>query len=205
LDSEKISLIRELCYILNKRNNINARRNKARWRKSYWQKAIKVVEAFKGDSSELRKLNKQVQERYSREDVSHLEKRLNDISIRMHSVRQEWNNSHNSLPKKWIAMGPMKLRALVLKAEAEYSKAKYDTMVLSEKTTKKVKAILKDLDCFINYDNGYVTSITSYEVHPRQWKTQNFIHTELAIDMATIAKYAKEHELNKAIETLLKD
>lgn len=184
---------------------MNNRRTKARWRKSYWQKAIKVVEAFKESNSELRKINKKIEAIKLDRDVSLLEKRANDISIDMHYLRQKWLTTHASPPNKWIAMGPMKLRALTLKAEAEYTKAKYDTMVLSEKTTKKVKAILKELNCFISYDNGYVRSVTSYEVHPSQWKTQNFIHTELAINMETIAKYAKEHELNRAIETLLKE
>jgi hypothetical protein len=114
----------------------------------------------------------------------------------MHSIRQEWNNSHNSLPKKWITMGSMKLRALVLKAEAEYSKAKYDTMVLSEKTTKKVKRILKELNAFVTYDNGYIVAVSAYS---------RIANQDLISNKESMTKYAKEHELNRAIETLLKD
>ena len=195
---EQTSLIRELCYIAHKRNELNHKRTQALWRKSYWQKAIKVVEAFKQDSHELRKLDKKIERQRKDFDVSLLEKRKNEISINMHYIRQVWLNSHKSLPKKWMTMGPMKLRALVLKSEAEYAQAKYDTMVLSEKTTNRVKQILKQLNCFIDYNNGYVTAITPY-----RYIIGHFT-VPIINGKASIAEYAKEYELHKAIDDMLR-
>jgi C1A family cysteine protease len=94
-------------------------------------------------------------------------------------------------------MGSMKLRALALKAEADYAKAKYDTMILSEKTTKRVKNILKALDCGLSYDNGYVVGVTK---RGAMYKSDAY----LAMDRGEIEEYAKEFELNKAVDDLLR-
>jgi hypothetical protein len=191
LKPEKLSLIRELCYIAHKRNEINHRRSKARWRKSYYQKALKIVEAFKEDSSELRKVTNNIKSMVRVYDVSQLEKRQHQIKFEMAQVRIAWLKQHENLPKKWINMGSMKLRAMILKSEAEYARSKYDTMVFSEKTTKRVKDILKALGARLHYDNGYVTAVSSYA-------------NDLATDRTEIAEYSKEFELSKAIDNMLR-
>lgn len=196
MKTENISLLRELCYIIDQRNAINHRRTKARWRRAYYKNAIKVTEAFKESNAELRKLNKQIDLRYKTEDMSEYMKRRDKILDSMFGIRYRWDRVRNTPPNKWLNMGPMKLRALALKAEAEYAQAKYKTMVLSEKTSKRVKVILKELDAYVVYNNGYVTAISPH--HERS-------SGDFCEDRGEIAEYAKQHELAKAMDRMLRN
>jgi hypothetical protein len=169
----------ELCYLSNERNKINHLRSKARWRKAYWTKVLKIVEAHKGSNSLLRKL-----------DPQKSQARINSIKSEMNYLKNKYKN-----PKNWINMGSMKIRANILKAEADYAQAKYDTLVFTEKYSLRNKELLTALGVKLAYSNGYVDRITT-------WRGQKVYE---AIGIEKIKEMAHKYELDKALEEVILD
>ena len=189
MENELLPLIRELCYIAVSRNEINTRRHRARYRKQYYTKALRVVEAHKGSNSRLRTL-----QRESYKCISKSKEELKLIS-KIHQIESEmlYIIKCHPNPKKWMAMGPMKLRSLILKAESDYCLAKHETMELSLRTTDRVKDILDKIKAFVCYDNGSICCIRFF----------NMTIDDIGSDQ--MIRYAREHVLDEAVTKMLQE
>lgn len=142
-------LLEELCFIAHTRNEINLRRHSGRYRKNYYLKAIEVVEAFNVSNYFLRK-------RCISLDIDAYIKKRDAILVRMQKIREKRNNKP---PLKWRKMGLMKLRMLAMKAEADNTRAKYETMEFTLKYRKKVQFLTETLGARLRYKNGAIVAI----------------------------------------------
>lgn len=176
MDNEELPLIIEICRIAKKRNDINTRRHRARFRKNYYSNAVAVIEAHNGSSAALRNLE------------NHNANGRNQARIDSIKSHMAWLVKKHPKPTKWKAMGLHKLRSLVLQGQAEYAMAKHETMELSIAERTRVKDILAKLNGRIAYKNGSVVSI---KVH------STFLGPK------EIEQYAAQHEVNEAVETML--
>lgn len=172
-------LILELCHLANTRNEINTRRHRARGRKNYYEHAIRVVEAHNGTNSELRTLG----------TVRH-QARINTIKSDMDFLKKKYPN-----PDKWKVMGLHKLRSLSLKAYAEYSMAKHETMEFTIKTRERISVLTSQLECSLYYSNGSIESVG--------WQTQWNGKDDLTRD--DILKYAEQYELDRSLEGMIQE
>lgn len=170
-------LLLELCWIAMERNAINTRRHRARYRKNYYSIAVRVVEAHKGSNSALRSLNSERNQGA-----------IAAIQDDMAALRAKYPK-----PNKWMSMGLHKLRSLVLQGEGEYAMAKHETMEHSIKYRARVKFITKTLKCSMLYSNGEIQQIIFKDT-----LLANFIYPK------KIQEYAKQYELNMAVEGMLK-
>lgn len=149
----------ELCHLAALRNEINTRRHRARFRKNYYAKAIRVVEAHNGSNSKTRllKAKMDVQKIETVEDVhkyAKLQSAYDKIVLEMKHLAKK-----HPKPTKWQKMGLFKLRSLMLKGESDYANAKHQTMEFSIKHRAKVKELTTALGCSIRYSNGTITGI----------------------------------------------
>jgi hypothetical protein len=190
-------LILEICHLATVRNDINLRRHRARSRKSYYANAVRILEAHKESNSQLRYLRNKLENTVMNSagdvhTVANLNSKIDAILASMEYLRTE-----NPRPKKWLDMGLHKLRSLVLQNEGEYALTKHETMEFSIKNRSRVKHLLKQLNCRLVYDNGSIIYITSKN---EDGLSDNSIH----ITGSAIKKHATEHELNLAMENVLK-
>lgn len=168
-------LLMELCHLAVLRNEINTRRHRARFRKNYYAKAIRVVEAHNGSNSLTRSLD----------HIKHTNAILREFSD-MEKLRKKYPK-----PTKWQTMGLHKLRSMVLKSEGEYAFAKHETMEFSIKHRVRVKYLVNALQCSLHYDNGSLVSV--------HFKSSG------AISLDEIGKHAEQYELNKAVDGMLQE
>lgn len=175
---ELLPLIMELCHIATIRNEINTRRHRARFRKNYYAKAVRIVEAHNQSNKELRRLLHPLY-------IGRSQARINSIKSDM-----AWLVKKHPKPKKWQEMGLYKLRSLVLQGEAEYALAKHETMEFSIRKRFRVKDILTAINGRIIYENGSVVYI----------KTGNTL-----IAGHDIEKYADQYKLSQAIESMIEE
>lgn len=179
MEEQRRPLIQELCYIANTRNEINTRRHRARYRKNYYENAIRVVEAHNGTNSVLRRLG-----------ILRHGARIQMIKDNMVSLKKKYPKA-----TKWKAMGLHQLRSLSLKALAEYSMAKHETMEFTIKTRERVSVLTEQLECSLYYNNGSVESI----VWQKEWDGTD----DLTRD--DILKYAEQYELDKSLEGMIQE
>jgi len=177
VDNELQPLLIELCHLVVMRNAINTRRHRARFRKNYYANAVRVLEAHNESNYQLRKLN----------PAKHQAK-INDILYKMTHLRLK-----HPRPKKWQAMGLLKLRSLVLQGEGEYAIAKHETMEFSIKNRARVRYLTKTLNCSLSYNNGSIDAVIIKE----------FVYPNITIRLKEIHQYAEQYELNKAVEGML--
>ena len=175
---ELLPLVQELCYIATKRNGINTRRHRARFRKNYYAHAIEVVEAHAGSNKDLRYFEKH-------NDKGKYQAKINAIKFRM-----AWLKGQNPKPKKWQEMGLHQLRSLMLKGAGEYAMAKHETMELSLSTTARVKEILSLVRGVIKYDNGAISIIGI---------DGNLLRSD------EVFSYATEYELSLAVTKMVEE
>ncbi len=189
MNEEKLPFIRELCSIAHKRNEINTRRHRARFRKNYYENAIRVVEAFNQSNAQVRRLDRE--ERWLAFQLTPSAKKKLEaakLSIRkdMQAIRNRYIN--HKKPLKWQTMGLHKLRSLSLKAEGEYALAKHETMELSLSTTPRVKELLAKAGATMHYENGAAFFQVKHD----------FTFTTLSIE--DVSKYAAEYEVEKMLQ-----
>lgn len=199
MKQELVPLITELCYIAVLRNNINTRRHRARYRKNYYAHAVRVVEAHNKSNYELRSLRRQFNHLTENTgfalalrsvdlvEIDQIKKRISDIETGM-----SWLVKENPISKKWKSMGLHKLRSLVLQGTGEYATAKHETMEFSMKHRTRVKQLTIALQCSLSYENGSVTAI-------------RYKGGSDALYLEEIHHYAEQHELNKAVESMIKE
>ena len=196
LHEDALPLLRELCHIAAHRNEINLRRHRARFRKSYYSKAIACLEAHNKSNKQSRALEAKLlyleSAGYSAHGAQKLElkKKLDDIYKRM-----AYTVSKSGPATKWKAMGIMKLRSLALQGEGEYALAKHETMEYSIKTTDRVKELLELVKGRLVYDNG---SILSIYINVGQYPNY-------CLGTEEIEKFATEYKLNQAITSMLEE
>lgn len=194
MERELKPLLIELCYLAAKRNEINTRRHRARFRKNYYEHAIRVVEAHNKSNSDLRHIESQMgfyrkPDNYNDPMIVKLEKRKTDILLGMEYICGKYIN--HKKPLKWQKMGLHKLRSLSLQGEGEYAMAKHETMEFSIKHRARVKHIVTALNCSLRYDNGALNAIY-------------FKDGKDSLSLAEIEHYAEQFELNKAVEGMLR-
>jgi hypothetical protein len=182
MDPELMPLIKELCFIAHQRNLINLSRHRSRYKKQYWNKALKIVEAYMDSNSEIRKLESK-----------------GNRQARVDQIRQEFAyiRAYNPYPKKWMDMGLMKIRSLILKYEGEYAMAKHSTMEYTFRTNDRVKEILSKINGTVVYGNGAIDCISMLKTISRD----NYINYRLTPEQ--IVKYATEYELDLNVEKML--
>ena len=179
MDHEKQPLINELCHIAARRNAINTRRHRARFRKNYYAHALAVVEAHNGSNIELRYLE------------THNLNGKHQAKIDSIKTHMAWLKKKHPKPKKWQTMGLHKLRSLILQGEGEYALAKHETMEFTIECRERVKYLLTELHCSMSFDNGSVDRIS--------FGNGNVIGSR------DISEYADRYELNKAVERMVEE
>lgn len=175
MENELQPLLRELCYIVTIRNEINSRRHRARFRKNYYANAVRVLEAHNESNSELRKLS-----------PDRHQARITEIKMKMSFLRQRYPK-----PDKWKKMGILRLRSLMLKASGDNALAKHEIMELSIKYRKRLAFITKKLNCCLKYNNGSVNVIS-------------FDDYSSPLTEDKISQYAVQYELNSAVDNILR-
>lgn len=182
MESDKQLLVYELCSLAVKRNEINTRRHRARYRKNYYEKAIRVVEAHQGSNAKLRHLEK------------HNHNGARQAAIDAVLSDMKYIVKENPNPKKWLDMGLHKLRSLVLKAKGEYAIAKHETMEFTILHRERVKYLVAELNCMLSYDNGSIKAIA--------FKGKG---TGAVLYCQDIKERAEQYELNQAIEMMVEE
>lgn len=192
MDKERQPLIVELCYLAAKRNEINVRRHRARFRKNYYVHALRVVEAHNNSNYELRQLRSKLEVTVPNNvDGIHECARLqNKISLIERSMRSLIER--HPKPTKWQAMGLHKLRSLILQGEGEYALAKHETMEFTIKHRERVKYLTNELQCSLRYDNGSVVGI-------------HFSNGLTGLNGADIQAHADKFILDKAVEEMIQE
>ena len=178
MQDELVPLVKELCYIASKRNAINTRRHRARFRKNYYAGAIRVIEAHNGSNAELRYLER------------HNTNSKHQAKIDAIKSDMAWLVKKHPNPLKWKTMGIIKLRSLMLQGEGEYALAKHETMELSLKTTAKVKEVLSKVKGQIVYDNGSIRTV---------------VIEGQRLTNAQVIAYADGHELSLAVIKMIEE
>lgn len=172
----------ELCYLCSKRNSINHARSKARWKRAYWKNALKLVRAWTYTDPKYLKFKKRAS--HFPKDLA-LRAMVDDLELEMESIKRE-----RSKPKRWIEMGAMKIRMNMLESEAQYVKAKYETMVFTLNNKERMEELRDALGYTVNYRDGYVSSLRrGYEImyaNSKEFKLR-----------------AERHELNIAISNMI--
>lgn len=180
MDKERQPLIIELCYLATKRNEINVRRHRARWRKNYYSHALSVVEAHNGSNAKLRYLER------------HNANGAKQAAIDSIKSNMEWLKKKHPKPTKWLNMGLHKLRSLVLQGQGEYAMAKHQTMEFTIENRERVKYLVNELDCSIRYDNGSIVGIY-------------FNNGLTGLNGADIQTQADKFLLDKAVEDMIQE
>jgi hypothetical protein len=180
MDTDLRPLLNELCYLAAKRNKINTQRHRARFRKNYYEHALRVLEAHNKSSVQLRYM-----ERHSAH--GRYKGQINDLLRSMTNLRAKHPN-----PKKWKEMGLHKIRSLILKNEGEYAIAKHKTMELTIKTRSRVQYLATMLSASIRYDNG---SIVNISFGPKVLLD--------SLGREDIQRYADQYVLDKAVEKMV--
>lgn len=186
--------ILELCYIAQKRNEINLRRHRAKYKKQYYQNAIHVVEAHNKTNSKLRRLKSKLDQldlssSYNVHECANIQSQIQRIEKSMDCLVKLYPK-----PKKWKNMGLHKLRSLVLKFEGEYALAKHETMELTLRTRLRIKYLLDLINGSFSYDNGSIVLLTINSPEGEEFLRER-----------AIAEYAKQHEIDLAVEEMLNE
>lgn len=194
---ENRPLFIELCYIANKRNLLNLKRQRARYKKHYYKNAISVLEAHNKSNSKLRFLKSRLEHTpiKTAADVhlcADLQSQISRIELSMKLIVQQ-----NPKPTKWKKMGLHKLRSLALKYEGEYAAAKHEMMELSLSTRSRVRELLKKLNASLKYNNGSVEYVVVDTVLSSNSTLNEYVFKD------DIKKYADQHELNLVVEEIL--
>lgn len=183
MDKEKQPLINELCAIAVRRNEINTRRHRARYRKNYYAHALAVVEAHNGSNSKLRYLKKH--------NINGSKYGL----IRAIKYEMECLVEKHPNPTKWQNMGLHQLRSLILKNQGEYVMAKHETMEFTIKYRDRVKYLSSHLGVSLKYENGSIVGMSDY----------NGKAETVWIGPEEIIKRAAQYELNASIEEMIQE
>ncbi len=179
MDTEKQPLLNELCSLAIKRNEINTRRHRARFRKNYYAHALSVVEAHNGSNAKLRYLEQ------------HNANGAKQAAIDSVKSDMAWLVKKHPKPTKWKTMGLHKLRSLILQGQGEYALAKHETMEFTIKHRERVKYLTTELECSLNYDNGSVVSISFKNRDP--------------LYISDIQSLSDQFDLNKAVEEMVEE
>lgn len=183
MDKEKQPLINELCAIAVRRNEINTRRHRARYRKNYYAHALAVVEAHNGSNRKLRYLE-------SVNFIGTKQAAIDNVKSNM-----EWLKKKHPKPVKWQTMGLHKLRSLILKNEGEYAMAKHETMEFTIKYRDRVKYLSSYLCVSLKYEDGSIVGMSDY----------NGKAETVWIGPEEIIKRAAQYELNASIEEMIQE
>jgi hypothetical protein len=151
--------LRELCYIVYRRNLIEAKRNRARYKIYYYQAIKRRVEAWSGQNSSARRL-KAMSQAYNAAGAD-VEAKQYDAQLATLESTFAWLRTRGPKPQKWIDAGAHEINRLILKHMAAYTKTKYDAMTHTKKTHRRTLLLLKSLGLKLIWRNGSVDCIVS--------------------------------------------
>lgn len=184
---EDFSLIKEICYILSLRNEINNRRSKARYSMYYYETAANNLKAFL-------ELNNSTGSSLSKKDIDRLTAILKSDNYR--------SNISSKVPVKHLKLGVQFLLKKALRAEKKYVKCKLETYKLTKKYHNRILFLLKKINAFIVWDNGYAY----YICFRLDDKPKGGINRDISKDInrSKIDELAVQHRLDLEISKLLK-